>query len=277
MNISFEVIGTSIIVLGAGVWFYVGWFIGKRGRAAVFTPTGEMQSTGEYLAMILHHIRTPLTGMMWAVKEVWKRAPEGSEEKAKLLKIYDENIHILSAVEELLSSSRAAAGRVTYDFEVTETNKIEQLILRGLSEMSSSAHEKNISLHIETRPLVNKPIKVDLEKVISIAQTLFENAVMYSDPGGDIAVLIEEDGGHLVFEIADTGIGIPEKDCGKIFTQFFRAENAQKKVPTSYGVGLFLAKTFVNAHGGTIAFAENDENGGKGTIFTVKLPLLQQK
>jgi len=276
MGISSEVLGAAIIVLGAGVCFSIGWFTGKRGRKIASTPPTPPWSAGEHLAMILHHIRTPLTGMMWAVKEVWESAPEGSEEKAKLLRIYDENIRILSAVEELLSSSRASAGRVNYDFEVTDTNKIEQLILRGLSEMSSSAHEKNISLHIETKPLDTKLLKTDLEKIMTVAQTLFENAVMYTNPGGNITVLLKEDGSYFIFEIADSGIGIPEKDRLRIFTEFFRAENAQKKVPSSYGVGLFLAKTFVDAHGGTITFAPNHENGGNGTVFTVKLPLLQK-
>lgn len=232
------------------------------------------RSTGEYLAMILHHIRTPLTGMMWAAKELSRSAPEGSEQKEKLLKMYDENVRILGAIESLLTSSRVAAGRITYDFEITDTSTLEQLVLKGLSEMSSSAHVKDISLHIETRPLESKPIKADLEKIITITQTLFENAAGYTDPGGNISVLLKQDDGHFVFEIADTGIGVPEEARDKIFTQFYRAENAERKIPTSYGVGLFLAKTFVDAHGGTIAFSPNKE-AGQGTVFTVRLPLFQ--
>lgn len=234
------------------------------------------QSTGEYLALILHHIRTPLTGMMWSVKELWKKCPEGSENKIELLKIYDETVKILGAIEQLLASSRVSAGRVTYNFEVTNTNHLEQLILTGISEMSSSAYAKNISLHIETHPLSNNPIKADLEKIISIVQTLFENAVSYTDPGGNIAVHVEEEDGHFLFKISDTGIGIPEEAKGNIFIQFFRADNAERKRPGGYGVGLYLAKTFVDAHGGSISFATNEKHDGQGTVFMVRLPMLQQ-
>lgn len=233
------------------------------------------QSMGEYLAMILHHIRTPLTGMMWGIKELRETAPEGSEQKEQLRKLYDESVRILGAMEMLLASSKISAGRVRYTFEVTNTNNVEQLILKGISEMSASAYAKNISLHIETLPLSNKPIKIDLEKVISIVQTLFENAVSYTDKNGSISVLLQEEDGHFVFRIGDNGIGIPEEARKNIFIQFFRAQNAEKKIPTGYGVGLFLAKTFTDAHGGTISFAPNEKNDGRGTIFTVRLPMLQ--
>lgn len=247
------------------------------------TPTGMKeeslcipnQSTSEYLALILHHIRTPLTGMMWGAKELWKNAPEGSSQKEGLLKMYDENVRILGAIEQLLQSSRVAAGRVSYNFEVTRTSALEQLILKGISEMSASAYAKNISLHIETRPLSNKPVKADAEKVMVVVQTLFENAVSYTDPGGNIAATIEETDGHFTFRISDTGMGIPKESEKNIFTQFYRATNAQKKAPTGYGVGLYLAKTFVSAHDGDITFAPN-EKYGKGTIFTVRLPMLQR-
>ena len=240
---------------------------------------------GGYLSIILHHIRTPLTSMMWAVKELWKEAPEGSSEKERLLKIYDENVRLVHTVEKLLATSRAESGKVSYSFELTNTESVRRLILEGISEMSPSARVKNIALRVEAEAVSGKPLKVDLEKTISIAQTLFENAVNYTDPGGEISVALreredgkdlKEGGGCLVLEIRDTGIGIPEKDSGKIFTQFFRADNAEQKIPTGHGVGLFLAKTFVEAHGGTIAFAPNQENGGAGTVFTVCFPLARE-
>lgn len=245
----------------------------------VSDPRGDSppnKSTGEYLALILHHIRTPLTGMMWEMKELYKNAAEGSEERERLLKMYDENVRILAAIERLLASSRVSAGRVTYNFEVTNTSNVEQLILKALSEMSASAYAKNISLHIETLPLSNRPIKADVEKIISVVQTLFENAVSYTDREGDISVVLQEEDGHFLFQISDSGIGIPEEAKKNIFIQFFRAENAQKKIPTGYGVGLYLAKTFVDAHGGTIAFAPNEKNDSHGTAFTVRLPVLSQ-
>lgn len=262
-----------ILIAVAAVCLFVGLVIGRKQKekecsTEVFHAN---QSAGSYISMMLHHLRTPLAGMMWSLKDMNKEAPEGSTQKEQLKRLYDENLRLLGVVENLLQSSRISSGHVNYDFDVTNTSNIEQQILRGISEMSAEAYEKNISLHIETLPISNRNIKVDQEKIISIIQTLFENSLRYTDPGGNITVKTGEKDGYFFFEISDTGIGIPEKDQKNIFIQFFRADNAQKKIPNGYGIGLFLVKTFTDAHGGTVSYSSKE---GHGSTFTVHLPLL---
>ncbi len=271
-----ELLNTTAVVFVVAISVFTGYTIGKKQGAKKCDDLQVFanQSMGSYLATILHHLRTPLAGMMWSLKEMRKNTPEGSESSERITKLYEENVRLLGIVENLLASSRASSGRAVYNFETTNTSVVEQQILKGISEMSSSAYVKNISLRIETLPISNRGIRADEEKIISVVQTLFENAVRYTEPGGNIFVTTGEEQAYFVFRIADSGMGIPEDEKGKIFTQFFRAENARRKIPDGYGVGLFLAKTFVDAHNGTISFESNKGNQGHGTTFTVKLPLL---
>lgn len=261
---------------------------------------GGAANPDRHLALILHHVRTPLTGMMWGLKELWRESSdEKGERKSLLFRMYQESSRVLSDIDRLLATFRASNGEVSCRLVLTDIKTARRLIIEGLSQMLPSAREKHIQFDIQDieqdfyeeneTGASEKHLLMDAGQVVSIVQTLFENAVAYTDSGGKISVALREEigsgaegkgeergrknRGYFVFEIRDTGIGIPEKDRGKIFLEFSRAENAERKIPAGYGIGLFLAKTFVEVHGGTIGFAPNEQNGGGGTVFTVRFPL----
>lgn len=221
------------------------------------------------ISMVLHHIRTPLTGMMWSIKELVTETPEGAAQKTRLERLYEENIRVLNTVEQLIKTSQANMGHVSYSFADMNTENLERLMSESISKMRAAAYGKHISVEIETLPLSKRIVKVDKDKIITIIQTLFENAITYTRDGGDIRIHIEEKGDDFLFHVSDSGIGIPESERGKIFSQFFRSSNAKQERPSGVGIGLFLAKIFAKSHGGDITFVSKP----KGTTFTVRLPI----
>lgn len=221
------------------------------------------------ISMVLHHIRTPLTGMMWSIKELSTETPEGAPQKTRLDRLYEENIRVLNTVEQLIKTSQANMGHVSYSFADMNTENVERLMSESISKMRAAAYAKHISVEIETLPLSKRTVRVDKDKIITIVQTLFENAVTYTKDGGDIRIRMEEKDNDFLFHVSDSGIGIPASEHGKIFSQFFRSSNAKQERPNGVGIGLFLAKTFAKSHGGDITFVSKP----KGTTFTVRLPI----
>jgi signal transduction histidine kinase len=229
----------------------------------------ENRAKDGLISMVLHHIRTPLTGMMWSIKELATEAPADGSQKTRLERLYEENIRVLATIEQLLKTSQSNTGHVSYSFVDMNTENLERLMSESISKMRASAYAKHISVEIDTLPLSKRTVRVDKDKIITVIQTLFENAITYTRDGGDIRIKMEERGDNFLFHVADSGIGIPESEQEKIFSQFFRSSNAKQERPNGVGIGLFLAKNFIKSHGGDITFVSNS----KGTTFTASLPI----
>ncbi|MBI4118144.1 MAG: HAMP domain-containing histidine kinase [Parcubacteria group bacterium] len=247
--------------------------VNKLRREVVVVRTVD-KSKDQFISMVLHHIRTPLAGIKWSIKEAFKEAEKQSLGNDGVKSIQDvllENERVLTAVEHLIEASQASMGRVTYNFKVVPVQDVVTRVKEIVTSLEALVTAKGISLRSDIKVASNSSVKVDMEKVAIVVQTLFENAVSYSDPGGSIAVETEEVASHFIFRITDTGIGIPKEDQAKIFQQFFRTESARRKDPGGFGVGLFIVKTFLKEHGGDIWFTSES---GKGTTFSFKIPLI---
>lgn len=262
------------IIAGFAIGLLISFFLSSREvelaqEKIIQQNKGENLAKDDLISMVLHHIRTPITGMMWSIKELATEASKESTDKVRLERIYDETVRVLKTIEQLIRTSKANMGQVSYSFVDMGTESLEHLMTESISKMRASAYAKNISVEMETTPLSKRIVKVDKDKIITVIQTLFENAVAYTNTNGNIKILIEEKRNDFLFHISDSGIGIPDTEQGKIFSQFFRCSNARKERPDGVGIGLYLAKTFTKSHNGDITF----ESGPRGTTFTVRLPM----
>lgn len=230
----------------------------------------ENLAKDDFLSMVLHHLRTPLTGMMWSIKELATETPDGNVQKPRLERLCGEAARVLNMVEQLIKTTKANIGHSSYSFADITTEELERLVSESISEMRAVAYAKHLSVEIETSPLSRRIARIDRDKIIIVIQTLFENAVIYTKNGGSIRIRIEEKGNDFLFHVSDSGIGIPESEGAKVFTQFFRSSNAKREHSDGVGIGLYLAKIFIKSHNGDITFTSKP----KGTTFTVRLPLL---
>ena len=230
------------------------------------------RSKDAFISMVLHHIRTPLTGIKWVLAALGGENQEKmlTPENLRALKL--ENERAITAVNELLEAARVSSAQATYQFEIRPVPEVFALFDEIAKAAESLAAAKHIALKVSLiPPPPDTYIAIDKEKLQIIFEGLLNNAIKYTPENGSVSATMSVIGHRLNFTVADTGIGIPPEQQSKVFGQFFRADNARVKEPDGFGVGLFIGKTFVERMGGTIAFTSTL---GKGTTFSVELPLV---
>jgi signal transduction histidine kinase len=185
---------------------------------------------------------------------------------------------MIDLVNALLNVSRIELGAFTIKVGERDASGIVQSILDELKPFVDKKQLKLTAIYPEksTVILLDEPL---FRMVIT---NLVTNAIRYTAEGGEIRVLCkvvtkgEELGGALLGEdsfvvvVSDTGYGIPQKDQGKVFTKFFRADNAREKISDGTGLGLYIVKSVLDHSGGLIWFTSREN---EGTLFYVAIPM----
>ena len=226
----------------------------------------------EFVSIAAHQLRTPLSAIKWTLKMLLDGdlGPLSKEQKEFVKKTYQSNERMIRLINDLLNVTRIEEGRFVYAFVLIDLRKIIENIVDSYKELI-----KNKKLEIKfKKPKKFPKIKIDLEKMSLAVQNLIDNAIRYTLPGGKIEISLKNLGKEIEFQIKDTGIGIPKSQQERIFTKFFRGFNATKLATEGSGLGLFITKNIIEAHGGKIWF-ESEE--GKGTTFYFTLPVKEEK
>ena len=227
----------------------------------------------EFISIASHQLRTPLT----AIKGYVSLILEGSYGKVPVAiqdvldKLYTINSRLVQLVEDLLNISRIEAGRIQYAFAPTQ---LEPLVAELVDMFALAAKNKKLSLKIHL-PKVGLPkLTLDAGKIKEVVSNLIDNALKYTKEGG-VTVSVDGDDRVARIIVADTGIGIHPEDKNKLFEKFSRINETTKMAVSGTGLGLFVGKNFIAAHGGHI-HVESD-GPGKGSRFIIELPLVNPK
>ena len=116
-------------------------------------------------------------------------------------------------------------------------------------------------------------VLVDMEKMRLVMENLIDNALRYTLPGGKVTVSLQYDKKEIVVSVEDTGIGIPTEQQKRLFEKFFRASNARPLYTEGSGLGLYLVRNIIEAHGGKLSFISQE---GRGSTFSFALPVRQE-
>lgn len=221
------------------------------------------QSKLAFFTNVSHDLRTPLTLISEPVAQLNEASNLDSHQKT-MMKIADKNVKILQRlINQIL------------DFRKYENNKLNLT----LTEVDFTASVKEwlesfqaLAKRRDIRLILNSPsypvvLALDSEKIERVFFNLISNALKYSPDNSTITVTYEIKDGVLVFSVADTGEGIAERDLAHIFDRFFQVDRVR---PRGSGIGLSLAKAFVELHGGTISVESELK---KGSVFTITLPV----
>jgi PAS domain S-box-containing protein len=223
----------------------------------------------EFVSVSAHQLRTPLASIKWSLETLLKeRVGKLNEDQERIVKkAFNSTERMLTIVNDLLNVVRIEEGK--YIYRKVSTN-FEDLVKSKIEFFEEKMKEKQIQFEFRVLPKKLPKVKIDPEKISLVIENLLDNAIRYNFVGGTITISLDLKNDEIEFSIEDSGIGIPESEKSNIFQKFFRASNALKKETEGSGLGLFVAKNIVEAHGGRIWF-ESEE--GKGTTFHFTIPI----
>lgn len=223
------------------------------------------QSKLVFFTNVSHDLRTPLTLIAEPVAQL-AEAGNLTPQQSTLIRIANKNIKILQRlINQILDFRKYENGKL--GLTLTETD-FSRVVGDWMESFYSVARKRDIKLTL-VGPAQETPVvmAIDVEKIERVFFNLLSNAFKYTPDNGSITVSYESDGDNLTFRVADTGEGISDRDLGNIFDRFYQVDRIN---PKGSGIGLSLAKAFVELHGGSIS-VESTLN--VGTEFTVKLPV----
>lgn len=226
----------------------------------------------EFITIASHQLRTPLSAIKGGLS-LFLSGDYGKvtrEQEITIKQSYEYTERLIKIVNDMLNANSAEEGKFAYGYEKVS---IKDFVERNTGRYVEEAKAKKINITFnfeENLPLV----EIDQNKFKLVLNTLVENALIYNNAGGSVGVNFDNSDGKLLMSVADTGIGIPKEIEEKIFTKFFRAENALHFYTEGNGLDLYVAKNIVENHQGDIWF---ESQPGKGTTFYVKIPFEQTK
>ena len=226
------------------------------------------KSKTEFVSIASHQLRTPLTIISWYIEMLSDPHDTTLSEKQKqyIEEIMRANKRMIELVNALLNVSRIDLGTfmvdvVPTDFSIAIEDTLKDLSLQIARKDLHVARQYDKSL---------SPVNADPKLLRIIFQNLLTNAIKYTPAGGSITIGLSKTQSNILISVADTGFGIPAYQQEKIFSKFFRADNAREREPDGNGLGLYIIKSLLEHSGGRIWFT-SEEN--KGTTFFVELPL----
>ena len=222
----------------------------------------------EFVSMASHQLRTPLTSVKGYISmvlegDVGKITPMQRQLLSEAFTSSERMVHLIG---DFLNVSRLQTGKFILEKKPVDLAKLMSQEIDSL-ETTIKAHGLKLGYH---KPSYFPVLMLDEGKIRQVLMNFIDNAIFYSQEGGKIIVKLSVEEGFAVARVIDAGIGVPKSERAHLFTKFFRASNARKQRPDGTGVGLFLAKKVITAHGGTMVF-ESEE--GKGSTFGFRLPI----
>jgi signal transduction histidine kinase len=224
-----------------------------------------------FLANMSHELRTPLNAIIGFADVLSQRMfGDLNEKQAEYVKdIVGSGRHLLALINDILDLSKVESGRMTLD---PATFSLREALANGLIMVRERAAAHRIVLTLDIAPEVDL-ITADERKVRQVLFNLLANAVKFTPDGGRITVTAARDDREVRIAVADTGLGIALEDQARIFEEFTQTKDGRQS-DEGTGLGLTLAKGLVELHGGRIWV---ESQVGKGTTFTVALPLLVER
>lgn len=226
------------------------------------------ESKDEFISMASHQLRTPLTSIKGYIDMVLEgdAGPINDVQKKFLLEAFSSSERMVHVINDFLNVSRLQTGK--FMIEPTAVD-LKTVVRQEVDNLQTTAGSRGLTLHYQA-PATMPQLELDEGKIRQVIMNFVDNAIYYSREGTAIDIVLRAAAGQVTFEVHDTGIGVPASEQKELFGKFFRASNARKHRPDGTGVGLFLAKKVVTAHGGDVIFRA--PRGG-GSIFGFRLPV----
>lgn len=215
------------------------------------------------VADVAHELRTPLTVLRGQLESLQAGTLEARPEV--IMSLHDEILRLSRLVHDLQELSLAEAKKLTLH---QETFDLVEVARRVLNFFQVEAEDRNIALSLETGEAEIK-VKGDRDRIAQVLINLLGNALRYTPPGGRVKVTAGREDGGVIVTVEDSGPGIEPADLPHVFERFYRPDKSRSRAKGGAGLGLAIARGFVEAHGGRI-WAES--HPGQGSRFNFTIP-----
>lgn len=219
----------------------------------------------DFIAMVSHELKTPLTSMQGYVQLLALRAKndEDTFSMSKLEKVHSQVKKMTTLINGFLNTSSFEAGKIYLNEQTFEINDLLNEVVEEVMLITA-----NHNFVVMPSPTVS--VKADRDKIGQVINNFLTNAVKYSPKGKNIDISCKESNGNIQVSVKDQGIGIKPQDQEKLFDRYYRIESVQNQTISGFGLGLYLSAEIIHRHKGKV-WVESEM--GKGSTFYFSLPL----
>lgn len=244
--------------------------VGGAGVAVVLRDISEMKKLenlrSEFVANVSHELKTPLTVIRSYTETLLGGAIDDPKANRQFLEKIEKNAQNLSAlIDDILEISRLETRRGIAPFE---TVRLEEEVDRAVETLAGKIKERKVEI-VKQGNLGNCEIQGEPSHIYRALLNLLDNAIKYSDPGGQIEIACNKDDQGLRLSVQDHGIGIPAEHQPRIFERFYRVDKARSRELGGTGLGLSIVKHIMEIHSGQVSL---ESETGKGTKVTLLFP-----
>jgi PAS domain S-box-containing protein len=242
----------------------------EKESAARAEAEAANRSKDDFLAVVSHELRSPLTAIL-GYNRMLREKPGDLVLLKTSCDIIERNARLqLQLIEDLLDTARIVSGKLRLEIERID---IYTVLADALDVVRPGAEAKGIEVSTKLN-LKQEMINGDAARLRQIVWNLLSNAIKFTPEGGFVELRVEQSGERVRIIVSDTGKGIQPEFLPYIFDRFRQADGSSSRRHSGLGLGLALVKHLVELHGGEITAAS--EGAGRGSIFTVTLPLAMQ-
>jgi len=217
----------------------------------------------DFVSLVSHELRSPMAAVIGAARTLqgrW-RVLTPDQRESFLALIGDETSRLATLIDDVLDTSRIEAGTFSFTFSDVD---LAALLRDVVAAVEVAQDEVELTAEVAALPRV----RGDRERLRQVIQNLVDNAVKYSSSGDRVRVRASADDGHVLIDVVDEGPGIAPEDHELIFEKFGRSSGGSTKPGT--GLGLFIARSIVEAHGGSLGV---ESVLRRGSVFRLELPV----
>jgi two-component system, OmpR family, phosphate regulon sensor histidine kinase PhoR len=232
------------------------------------------QKRRDLIINVSHELRTPVASIRGHLESLLNGFSEDGSGKMPspealqkyLTIVHRESVRLGSLVDDLLSLAKTEANELSLNISAVEAGTVVEEVYQTL--MPLARRDRQITLVRAVTPGL-PPVLADRQRLIQVILNLVRNAITYTPNGGIVSIALEPAGANaLALSVADTGIGIPPEDLGRVFERFYRTDASRARTSGGFGLGLSIVKDFVTAMHGSITV---ESKVGEGTRFCVLL------
>lgn len=230
-----------------------------------------LKTKSDFITVAAHQLRTPLTGITWAVEVLYKKelGEINTVQEKTLKQSLDALTEMSLTIDELLKAASIEDGKFDYTFAMADIIEIINEVLKALTV---KATQKNIKFVFYPPEFKVPKFVMDRDKIKTLITNLVDNAIKYNVTNGEVRIKIQQivDKPFIKISIEDTGIGMDTVDKEKVFDKFYRSPSVLKSHTSGIGLGLYISKNIVQNHGGQI-WVDSIEK--RGSMFNFVLPV----